>query len=176
MCLQCDSFIFSVLIVVVVNTIVCLTFTLLQIFAELDCTKATRQYANDGALTLTENDYFGGGWASGRVSLINLPRSLSLSLCLSDRHCSLKTGVGDQEGGGVHRCSQIGGCALVNGVLWSIMARLRHGVYTYFMTVSGCELGCLKLSTCSRTHSPPKSTSTQPPLPPRPRWKGGLTC
>lgn len=94
-------------------------------------------------------------------SLISLV--LSLSLCLSDRHCSLKTGVGDQEGGGVHRCSQIGGCALVNGVLWSIMARLRHGVYTYFMTVSGCELGCLKLSTCSRTHSPPKSTSTQPP-------------
>lgn len=27
------------------------------------------------------------------------------------------------------------------------MARLSHGVHTYFMTISGCESGCLNLST-----------------------------
>lgn len=58
---QDDSFIFAVLIVVVINMTVCLTFTLLQIFARVaaDCMKATQQYANDTTLTLTENDYFG---------------------------------------------------------------------------------------------------------------------
>ncbi len=47
---------------------------------ELDCMKAAQQYANDKMLMLTENDYFVCDWASGRVSFIYLP--LSLSLCL----------------------------------------------------------------------------------------------
>lgn len=175
---QDDSFIFAVLIVVFINMTECLTLTPLQIFARvaLDCMKATQQYANDTTLTLTENDYFGSHWASGRVSLINLSRFLFLSVC-SSQLVKKGVGVGDQDGGGVHRCSQTGGCAMVNGVLWSIMAQLRHGVYTYFMTVSGCEPGCIKLSTCSRTHTLHIQRHLPPRVPPRrPRWKGGLTC
>jgi len=55
--------------------------------------------------------------------------------------------------------------------LWTITARLRHSVYTYFMTISECVPGSLNLS----TPPPPPHPLLSSPLPlPKAEMKGRL--
>lgn len=75
-------------------------------------------------MTSAKSDYFRGDCASGRVLLINL----RLSLIIAARYKNV--GGGWVSTGAVKQ----GGCAALNSALRSVMAQLRRGVYTYFMT------------------------------------------
>lgn len=76
--------------------------------------KASQCYANDER----------GDCASGRVLLINLRLPLIIAACYKN------VGGGWVSTGAVKQ----GGCAALNSALRSVMAQLRRGVYTYFMT------------------------------------------
>lgn len=69
--------------------------------------------------------------------------------------------MGNWVGVGITGATEWGG-AFDNGALASIIARLSHGVHTYFMILSGCESGCLNLSTSTRLPPPPPKPASSP--------------